>query len=209
MNVKVIAARKYTLLFLLLTAGKFSNAQRLDVFGGVNLSGFNHQLAGKKQDNSGTVNFHGGLGVFVAFKPKAYEKSDDASGLFPSLQYIGKATSKSSVVNPSLADVKLGYLQLNLPLTYLAGSYGIGIGPYAAYAISGTKRFRAGSNTDKQSIDFNNDIKRMDYGLSLNMILSIFKLQYDLGLADIGMGTNGTVKTRNFSFTLEIPLVQP
>lgn len=171
------------------------------------MSGFNHKIAGTKQDNSGTVNFHAGMGVFVPFKTKDYKSSGDGSGFFPSLQFVNKGTSKSTIVSTTQADVKLDYLQLNLPLTYMGGNYGIGFGPYAAYAISGTKKYRTGSNTAKQSIDFANDIKRLDYGVSIDMILGVFKIQYDLGLANIGAGVNGTVKTRNFSLGLEIPLV--
>lgn len=206
MKLKQTTVVKSILLFTLLGSGKFSNAQRLDVFGGLNMSGFNHKISGTKQDNSGTVNFNVGMGVFVPFKPKDYKSSEDGSGFFPSLQFVNKGTSKSTIVSTTEADIKLGFLQLNLPLTYMGGNYGIGFGPYAAYAISGTKKFRTGSNTDKQNIDFANDIKRFDYGVSINMILGVFKIQYDLGLANIDAGVKGTVKTRNFSLGLEIPL---
>ena len=207
MKLNRTTATRSILVFILLGSGTFSHAQRLDVFGGLSMSGFNHKIAGAKQDNSGTVNFHAGMGVFVPFKPKDYKSTEDGSGFFPSLQFVNKGTTKSTIVSVTQADVKLGYLQLNLPLTFMGGNYGIGLGPYAAYAISGTKKFRTGSNTDKQSIDFAKDIKRFDYGVSIDMILGVFKIQYDLGLANIGTGVNGAVKTRNFSLGLEIPLV--
>ena len=207
MKRKPFRTTQYAFLLMLLAACKFSNAQQLDIFGGISMTGLNHKIAGTTQDNSGYINIHYGMGVMVPFKPKAFRADDGGSGLFPSLQFVKKGASKSSVVGPTLADVKLGYLQLNVPIYYLSGNYGIGFGPYAAYAVSGTKKNRTG-NTDTQKIVFGTDINSFDYGLSLECKLSIFKMQYDLGLANIGAGTNGTVKTRSFSLGLAIPLVR-
>lgn len=199
--------KKYTLLFSLVLVAGFCNAQRLDIFGGINSTGFNHKINGVRQDNSGNINVLFGMGVFVPFNPKSYKSSEDGNGLFPTLAFVKKGTSKSTVVGTTEADVKVNYLQLTLPLAYVGGNYGIGFGPYAAYAMSGSKKYRVGSNTGKQDLDFSKELNRLDYGLSINMTLSLFKLQYDLGLANIGTGVN-TVKTRSFSMSLNIPIVQ-
>ena len=190
----------------MLSAFQFSNAQRLDVLGGFNSYGVRHMLNGQRQDASGNFNFHFGMGVFVPFNAKKYKDDLDSYGVFPTLTLMKRGVSKSTILGPSIADVKLTTLQLNLPVTYLGGQYGIGLGPYAAYALSGKKKYRVG-NGSKEKIDFSNELKKIDYGISINMQLNIFKIQYDLGLANMGKGSNGTVKSRNFSLSLNIPLV--
>lgn len=193
-------------LFTLLISFKFSNAQRLDVLGGFNISGFKHVLNDQRQDATGTFNFHFGLGVFVPFDAKKYKDDDGGSGVFPTLQLMKRGVSKSTILGPSDADFKLTCLQLNLPVTYLGGAYGIGLGPYASYALSGKKKYRTGSG-NKVPVDFSNELKRVDYGMSVYLQLSVFKIQYELGLANLGKGSNGTVKSRNFSLSLNIPIV--
>ncbi|PZR20824.1 MAG: hypothetical protein DI535_29340 [Citrobacter freundii] len=194
-------------LFALLIAFKFSHAQRLDVLGGFNISGFKHVLNDQRQDASGTFNLHFGLGVFVPFDAKQYKDDDGASGVFPTLQLMKRGVSKSTALGPSAADFKLTCLQLNLPVSYVGGAYGVGLGPFASYAMSGKKKYRVGSG-NKERIDFSNELKRFDYGLSVFLQLSIFKIQYDLGLANMGKGSNGTVKSRNFCLGLNIPIVE-
>jgi hypothetical protein len=198
---------KVLLLITSLIAFKVSTAQRLDITGGLNISGFKHTLNGQKQDATGNFNFHFGMGVFVPFDAKKYKEDEDGYGVFPTLLLMKRGVSKSTILGPSVADLKMTCAQLNLPVTYLAGAYGIGIGPYASYALSGKKKYRVGSG-NKEKIDFSNELKRFDYGLVVDLQLSIFKLQYDLGLANLGKGSNGTVKSRNFSLSVNIPIVE-
>ncbi|MBO9657995.1 MAG: outer membrane beta-barrel protein [Chitinophagaceae bacterium] len=199
--------KKIYSLLVLLAAFHLSNAQRLDVLGGFNISGFKHTLNGQRQDATGNFNFHFGLGVFVPFDAKKYKDDDDAYGVLPTLTLMKRGVSKSTILGPSSADLKMTTVQLNLPLSYTGGAYGIGIGPYASYALSGKKKYRVGSG-NKEKIDFSNELKRIDYGMSVNIQLSIFKIQYDLGLANMGKSSNGTVKSRNFCLSLNIPLVE-
>jgi hypothetical protein len=201
---KLTPAKKFALSLLLLPAVTFCHAQRIDIFGGLNSSSFNHKIAGSSQKNSGNFNFHMGLGVFVPFHPKEYKQSNEAGGIFPRLQYVSKGTSRATIISSTSADIKVRYLQLNVPVSYVSGSYGIGIGPYAAYAVSGWKKDRVGS-AGKQNIHFGSDLNRLDYGVSIDFEFSLFKLQYDLGIANIGTGIN-TVKTRNFGIGIRIPL---
>lgn len=182
-------------------------AQRLDIFGGINPSGINHKIAGSRQQSGGTIGSHFGLSVFVPFNTKLYNDDNEGYGIFPALEYIKKGASKSYAINASAADIKLGYLQLNLPVYFTADMIGIGIGPYAAYALSGSKKFRAGGN-GKEKIDFGSELKTTDYGICINMNLLIFKLQYDWGLANIATGAGNVAKTRSFGVSLDIPLVQ-
>jgi hypothetical protein len=198
--------KKLFTLIALLAAFQHSNAQRLDILGGVNSSGFKHMQNGQRQDATGNFNVHFGMGVFVPFDAKEYKEDGDTYGVFPTLTLMKRGASKSTILGPSIADFKLTTIQLNLPVTYLGGAYGIGIGPYAAYVLSGKKKYRVG-NGNKEKIDFSNELKKLDYGVSLNLQLNIFKIQYDLGLANMGRGNNGTVKSRNFCLSLNIPLV--
>lgn len=199
--------KKIYLLLVMLATFNLSNAQRLDVLGGFNISGFKHTLNGQRQDATGNFNFHFGLGVFVPFDAKKYKDDDGASGVLPTLTLMKRGVSKSTILGPSAADLKLTTVQLNLPVSYIGGAYGIGIGPYASYVLSGKKKYRVGSG-NKEKIDFSNELKRIDYGVSVNFHLSLFKIQYDLGLANMGKGSNGTVKSRNFCLSLNIPLVE-
>ncbi|MET0462978.1 MAG: outer membrane beta-barrel protein [Chitinophagaceae bacterium] len=198
--------RKLCILLALLAAFQYSKAQRLDILGGVNSSGFKHTLNGQRQDASGNFNIHFGMGVFVPFNPKEYKDDGDTYGVLPTLTLMKRGASKSTILGPSVADFKLTTIQLNLPVTYLAGAYGIGVGPYAAYVLSGKKKYRVG-NGNKEKIDFSNELKKIDCGVSINFQLNIFKIQYDLGLTNMGRGNNGTVKSRNFSLSLNIPIV--
>jgi|GEM_PF-1697575 len=194
-------------LFVLMITFKFSSAQRFDVLGGFNISGFKHVLNGERQDATGNFNFHFGMGAFVPFNAKKYKDDLDSYGVFPSLLFMKRGVSKSTILGPSPANLKLTCVQLDLPVTYLAGAYGIGIGPYGSYAMSGKKKYRVG-NGDKEKIDFSNELKRIDYGITVNLQLNIFKIKYDLGLANMGKGSNGSVKSRNFSLSLNIPIVE-
>lgn len=198
--------RKLPALLTLLIAFNFSHAQRLDIIGGFNMSGYKHVLNGQKQDGTGNFNLHLGMGVFIPFDAKKYKEDDESYGFFPALLLMKRGVSKSTILGPSVADLKLTCVQLDLPLTYLGGSYGIGVGPYGSYALSGKKKYRVG-NGIKETIDFSNELNRIDYGVTVNMYISIFKIKYDLGLANLGKGSNGTVKSRNFNLSLSIPIV--
>jgi len=184
-------------------------AQRLDILGGVNLTGIKYKTAQPKTDESGNVGFHAGLAVFVPFSATKFKKNGDSEGygLIPTLQYVRKGSSKNSVINNSAADIKLGYLQLNLPLAYTANNIDIGVGPYIAYAMSGSKKYRVG-NGAKEKIDFDNEFGRMDYGVGIQFTVYMFKFQYDLGLANLAKGKGDKANTRSFSLGLNIPLVQ-
>jgi hypothetical protein len=184
-----------------------SIAQRLDVFGGFNLSGMKHTIDGDRQDGTGRFKYHLGLSVFVPFNAKDYKDGDEASGFYPSIQYVRRGVSKSTIINNSAADIDLSYAQFNLPYSFLAGWYAIGIGPYAAYCLSGKKDFRVGT-TGKEKIDFKNEFKRLDYGASINMQLGLFNIRYDLGLANLTRVAGQSVKSRNFSVSLVIPIVE-
>jgi hypothetical protein len=186
-----------------------AKAQRLDILGGVNLTGIKYKTAQPKTDESGNVGFHAGLAVFVPFNATKFKKDGDSEGygLIPTLQYVRKGSSKNSVINNSSADIKLGYLQLNLPLAYTANNIDIGVGPYIAYAMSGKKQYRVG-NGAKEKIDFDNELGRVDYGVGIQFTLYMFKFQYDLGLANLAKGNGDKANTRSFSFGLNIPLVQ-
>lgn len=184
-------------------------AQRLDILGGVNLTGIKYKTAHTKTDESGNVGFHFGLAVFVPFNATKFKKDDDGEGygLIPTLQYVRKGSSNNSVINNAAADIKLGFLQLNLPLAYTANNIDIGVGPYIAYAMSGKKQYRVGNGV-KEKIDFDNELGRMDYGVGIQFTLYMFKFQYDLGLANLAKGNGDKANTRSFSFGLNIPLVQ-
>ncbi len=186
-----------------------ATAQRLDILGGINMTGIKYKTAQPKTDESGNFGYHVGLAVFVPFNATKFKKDDDGEGygLIPTLQYVRKGSSKNSVINNSSADIKLGFLQLNLPLAYTANNIDIGVGPYAAYAMSGTKKFRVG-NGEKEKIDFDNELGRMDYGVGIQLTFHMFKFQYDLGLANLAKGNGDKANTRSFSLSLNIPLVQ-
>jgi len=184
-------------------------AQRLDILGGINLTGIKYKTAQTKTDESGNVGFHVGLAVFVPFNASKFKKDDDSEGygLIPTVQYVRKGSSNNSVINNAAADIKLGFLQLNLPLAYTANNIDIGVGPYIAYAMSGKKQYRVG-NGENEKIDFTNELGRMDYGVGIQFTLYMFKFQYDLGLANLAKGNGDKANTRSFSFGLNIPLVQ-
>lgn len=184
-----------------------AGAQRLDLLGGINMTGIKYKTSQPKTDESGTFGYHVGLAMFVPFSAEKYKEGSEGYGLIPTLQYVKKGSSKNSVINNSSADIKLGFLQLNLPLAYTADNIDLGVGPYIAYAMSGNKQYRVG-NGDKEKIDFGNELGRMDYGVGIQFTVYMFKFQYDLGLANLAKGSGDKANTRSFSLSLNIPLVQ-
>lgn len=201
--------KKCFAIFSICLFGLTATAQRLDILGGIDMSGIKYKTSKPKTDESGNFGFHVGMAVFVPFSATKFKKDDDDEGygLIPTLQYVRKGSSKNSVINNSSADIKLGFLQFNLPVAYTANNLDIGVGPYVAYAMSGTKKYRVG-NGEKEKIDFGNELGRMDYGVGIQFTLYMFKFQYDLGLANLAKGNGDKANTRNFSLSLNIPLVQ-
>lgn len=187
-----------------------SAQQRLDISGGISITNIHHELAGETQKTSGKFGVNAGLSLFFPFDVKNYkenvagEMGGSSLGLYPSLRYISKG-SAASIINASKADIKIRYIQLELPLILISNIVDMGAGPYASYALSGKKKYRVG-NGSTEKIDFGNELKRVDYGASFYMSLWFFKFQYDLGLANIATSAGNLAKTRSFSATLNIPL---
>jgi hypothetical protein len=203
-------AVKRTVLILfthLLVLSSF--AQQLDFFGGLSSTALPNRAPGQAKDGSGTIGYQFGLALFAPFHPKAFQKdaSGEGYGLYPALQYIRKGAAKSTMISGAAADVKINYLQLNLPLAFTSAGYGFGIGPYAALAMGGTKKFRVGG-AGKEKINFSTDVKKLDYGLGIQIQLPMFRFQYDLGLANISKLSGYSTKTRSFSLSINIPLVE-
>lgn len=171
-----------------------------------------HQLNGESQDSKTSASYQLGAGVIYPLN-KSYYKDKDGSeitGLYPSLQYIRKGIKKTTLIDPINSDIKLNELQLTVPFYTQAGSFGLGFGPYATLSLSGKAKYTAVTGGERK-INFGsgstNDLKALDYGLSLHFNISVFYFQYDYGFANLGSGKFGSAKNRNFNFGLFIPLV--
>jgi len=185
-----------------------TEAQHLDLLGGINFTGITNKASDEKTDESGNIGYHAGFAVLIPFSSAKF-KADDKQGyaLLPTIQYVKKGSSKNSVMNNLSADIKLNYLQFNLPLTYTVDHLDIGMGPYFSYAVSGSRKYRVG-NGGREKIDFDNDLRRSDYGLGIQFTLYMFKFQYDFGLANIARTSAHKASTRSFSIGLNIPIVE-
>lgn len=197
-----------TICFLAVVGISPAAAQSLDLFGGLNLSGMKHKFNGATQESKMSTSYQLGLGLVVPFAKD--NDPTEMQGIYPSLQFIRKGLKKTTLIDPINSDLKLNYLQLTIPLYGRYGLYGIGLGPYAAIATGGKTAYTSIAGGDRK-INFGNgtgdDLKGLDYGLSLTMSINIFYFQYDWGITNLGTGKYGTAKNRNFNFGLLIPLV--
>lgn len=206
---------KYTIIILSFFALFFvqkAAAQSLDVYGGIGFSGMRHIDHGERQESRMSTGYQLGVGLLLPLNKSYYKDKDgmEMTGVYPSLQFIKKGLRRNTLIDPIPSDFRLNYLQLTIPYYTRVGYFGIGVGPYAAVAMSGKTKYSSISGGDR-SIKFGNgmadDLKRLDYGLSLSMGISLFYIQYDFGLANLGTGKYGSAKNRNFNVGLLIPLI--
>jgi hypothetical protein len=130
----------------------------------------------------------------------------------PGLYYTGKGGS--TTVDNETQKAKLYYLQLpvnvvyNVPVT--AGKVFFGVGPYAAYGLSGTQEATGIASRDvKFGSDVDSDIKRTDFGATGLVGFNfknglLFKANYDLGLSNTTPNNEMGIKSKNRVFGVSV-----
>ena len=128
----------------------------------------------------------------------AHKEFSEHFALQPALMYCGKGAK----------DASLNYLELPVNLVYMKGEghgFFVSIGPYIGYAIGG-KGVSIGKKADSTSLDWS--VKSVDFGAqaAFGWQLSnglIFKLNYDIGIPDLNLESNGEkITTGTFMFSI-------
>lgn len=108
----------------------------------------------------------------------------------------------------------LNYLQLPINLAYKL-DLGSGqqlfpfVGLYAGYGISGKMKVKAGSYSASGDVEFgskDDEVKPLDFGLNIGVGYQyssiLFKLQYNLGLANLDNEDDCTTKNKNLAISV-------
>lgn len=128
--------------------------------------------------------------------------------LLPGIMYSGKGSKVE--IGGYKATTSLNYLEIPINAGYTFGSSGFSVlaGPYIGYAIGGTFKDDAGSESLKIGSDeATDDFKALDFGLNVGAMyqlpMGVFaKLQYGIGFADIAPSSFANVKNTNIAISV-------
>jgi len=212
---------KMLIVIIAITMAKESYAQIFGIRAGLNLS--NMLDKDDEGTNSNDFKMKPGFNVGPTVEFPINEMVSFESGLLLStkgFKYDEKGTDGGETYE---YNVKSNLLYLDIPLTAkahfdvkAAKIYGA-FGPYIGIGLSGKVKSEDTSmgQTDKSdetikwgSDKENDDLKRLDYGLTLGAGVLINSIQiglsYDLGLANISAYTDGGAKTSNRVLALSV-----
>jgi hypothetical protein len=113
----------------------------IGILGGCSLQTFiGKDYWGEKLDNKFTPGFHGGGNVILHIGPDLY--------LQPGLLFTVKGAKQNIITDNITKTVSLSYLEVPLNVLFRpqlgAGHMLLGLGPYAAYGLSGNERTKTG-----------------------------------------------------------------
>lgn len=202
-----------TLLILFLSAS-FSMAQTADqgkmsfaVIGGINFQNLNGKdFNGNTLENDMIIGYHAGVNVQIPIAPEFYFQ--------PGLLYSVKGAKNTYTVlgTDYVSTTKINYIELPLNLVYKAmlgnGSFMLGFGPYAGYAIGGKITTEGGSLTLEEDLDY----KEFDAGANIfagyEMSSGLFlQLDTQFGMLNINpesTDSNDESTTKNTGFGLSV-----
>lgn len=184
-------------LITLSAAVKAQSGIEFQARAGVNVNTINTKPS---SDNKMKVGFHAGVDAAIPIAPEFYVQ--------PGVLFTQKG-SKMEVLNN---DIKTTLNYVEVPVSFMyKGDLGegrviVGVGPYAAFGISGKSKSSTGGSSD---IEFgkNKNLKPLDFGgnvtagyeFSQNLLV---QLNFQLGMADIS--TNSTTELKNTGFGLSL-----
>ncbi|MFZ4058083.1 MAG: hypothetical protein ACOYKE_08075 [Ferruginibacter sp.] len=168
----------------------------------------------RTQSGRGTGAAALGLGIEGFLKLKS-TKMGAAITLNPHLSYLGTGYEASSG-----GDVRVKYLSLNMPISYVSGNINnysgmaviIGVGPFVSVATSGKFQVAQGDAFKKMSFgnSSSDNRKTLDAGWVLKtgfkMKKTYFGMQFNYGLSNVipadRISNGNYIKTRNILFYL-------
>ncbi len=202
--------QKIIAVFVFVFATAISNAQTISLVGGLNISKAKIDFGGDV-DNKERIGYHAGIAIrcnVQKFTPLA------ALAIEPSILYTQKGYDRRVLTTSTEYENmnQFNYVQLTVPAMVYVGpkklNLGVGIGPYAAYAINGTNEQEYNDGTINETDlkfgpDDDDNFKALDYGVALGANIKLLflnlRLQYDLGMKNINPERyDGSIKNRNF-----------
>jgi hypothetical protein len=174
---------------------------RFGIKGGLNLANVSISPAQTGFEPKSIISFHAGLVLDASLS--------ESISIQPALLFSQKGYGVSGSSGGVTIDGKatLNYLEIPINVLYHAtDALTFGAGPYLGYALSGnasTTVTSAGkSQTDSKSLDFDKDVKRIDYGLNITAGYEVIEgliisANYSLGLANINADTSTTTTIKN------------
>jgi Outer membrane protein beta-barrel domain len=178
------------------------NAQmRFGVKGGLNLANVSITNASGITPKS-SLFFHGGIVLDASLS--------ESISIQPNLLFSQKGYS----LDASGATSKATFNYIEIPVNFLynaTDALTIGAGPYLGYALSGSAKTTINGQTRTDDIDFDNDAKRVDYGLNITAGYEVIEglvisANYSLGLAninkDVTTSSTNTIKNNVIGFSV-------
>jgi opacity protein-like surface antigen len=200
-----------TLVLCSFVVGMFAQDARLGVTAGLNVS----NEVSKSGSISLETDWKAGFQVGVLLD---YALTSNLS-LVPEFLFSQRGGALKSELDSSLGGGKitqtetLNYLQLPINLAY---KFDLGneqklfpfAGVYLGYAMSGTQKIKSGNISNSEDVKFGskeNESNAFDYGLNFGVGYQysriIFRLQYNLGIANMSNVNNTTATNKNFAVT--------
>jgi hypothetical protein len=130
---------------------KVDTGVHFGILGGCNLQTFiGKDYWGDRLDNKFTPGFHGGGNVILNIGPDLY--------LQPGLLFSVKGAKQNIITDNITKTIRLSYLEVPLNLLFRPmlgdGHILLGLGPYAAYGITGNEKTQSGPVTIKLSVKY-------------------------------------------------------
>ena len=189
-----------TLVLCSFAGAMFAQGIKFGVTAGLNVSNQTAKMGSISISPDWKAGFQGGVFMDYAFSPNL--------SLIPELLFTQRGAK--STTDGVTSSETLNYLQLPINLAYKFDvSNGQKVFPFAGiylgYALSGTDKF--GSESTKVTFGSGeNDMKAFDYGVNLGVGYQyehfIFKVQYNLGLANLSNVSDYSYKNKNVAVTV-------
>jgi len=181
-----------TLITIFVINATASAQVRFGIKGGLNLANVSSTPA--SSDIKSLLAFHGGIVLDAPIS--------ESISIQPNLLFSQKGFSTTLLGS----DVKATTNYIELPINFLyhaSDAFSIGAGPYLGYLLSGT----VSSGGQSNSITFDNDSKRFDYGINFTAGFELIagltiSANYSLGLANLSNDSNSTAKNKVIGVSL-------
>ncbi|MGX5818271.1 porin family protein [Chitinophaga lutea] len=194
-----------SLAAMLIACASFAQV-KFGVVAGPSFSSYTYKILGDKETSKMMTGFRAG---FTADLPLG-----DDFYIQPSLLYVGKGGKNDD--GPIDLKTRINYLELPLNFMYKAevgtGAIFIGLGPYVALGLSGTREANVAGSKVKNDIEWGDETGKMkkfdaggnfQFGYELPMGLN-FGLYTDLGLVNLAGNGDSDNSFRNTSFGVTV-----
>ena len=201
------------ILSILFVGISFAQAPRIGVTAGLNVSNMTTKSDGQSETNDFKAGFQ--VGVVADFA------ITENFSIIPELLFSQRGAKhevKGDANNYEKSSMTLNYLQLPINAAYkfdvgMGSKLFIFAGPYLGYGLSGKTKwedvFEGKKETGSENVKFGskeNDVKPFDFGVNAGVGYQyekiFFKLQYNLGLANLSNASGSSAKNTNIGVSV-------